>query len=113
MAILFLLAKGISSKCGFLSAAVDSCFLVGLDRGRLRVSQSWLDPALGECPAAIPACAHQQKFDTCAEYPEANGGDLLSFSNLRQWACRRALGTNQLQFRGVHGTKVHELRANN
>ena len=49
-----------------------------LDRGRLRVSQSWLDAALSECPAAVPACAHQQKFDTCAEYPEANGGDLLS-----------------------------------
>src|SRR5256885_1941495 len=112
MASLFLLAEGTSSKCGFLNAAMDSCLLVGLDRGGLRVSQSWLDAALRECPA-IPACAHQQKFDTCAEDPEANGGDLLSFSNLRQWACCRALGTNQLQFGGVHGTKVHDLRANN
>ena len=71
-------AEGISSECGFLDTAVNSCHFVGLYRGGLSMGQPCLYAALGKCPS-IAACAHQKKFDTRAENPEANGGDLPAF----------------------------------
>ena len=75
----------VGAEGDLFDAAVDTGFLDGLKRGRLRVRQAGLDAALGKDPAASTGL-DQQKLDTLISFAIADSGDLLASRAFAQTA---------------------------
>jgi hypothetical protein len=75
------LGETISGKWHLFDAAVNAGLFKGLERCRLRLSQSLFDSAFREDPATA-ARAHQQEFDTLCAHSVTNGSYLLANRSL-------------------------------